>query len=373
MVSKQILAISTIIGTVIGAGILGIPYVTMKAGFLIGTVHLILLGIIVCLVSLYLSEIVLRTKSDHQLTGYASKYLGKKGKWIMIIAMTFDVYISLLAYLIGEGNSLSVLFAGTEAYALHFGIAFWVILSFMTYFGLKALRDGELIGVSLIGIMIIGIIVFLWNSINIQNLSQINLNFAMLPFGLILFAYLGFMTIPEASKLIKDEKAKLKRAIIYSYIITFIIYFLFALVVVGAKGISTPQIATLALGKIFIILGMLTMFTSYLALSIVLIDMYRFDFYMHKMKSWILTSLGPLILFILLTIIKKAEFVLVLTIGGAISGGLTAILILLMVKKAKLNGTRKPEYTIPHHPILTAILIIIFTIGIAFEIWHAFT
>lgn len=60
---------------VIGAGILGIPYVVAKAGFLTGLLDLIIIGLAVLVLNLYVGEIMLRTKEDHQLTGYAEKYL----------------------------------------------------------------------------------------------------------------------------------------------------------------------------------------------------------------------------------------------------------------------------------------------------------
>lgn len=69
----------TLSGTVIGAGILGLPYVFAKSGFLFGLFWLLVLGIITLYTFLCLGEISLRTKADHQLPGLAGKYLGKGG------------------------------------------------------------------------------------------------------------------------------------------------------------------------------------------------------------------------------------------------------------------------------------------------------
>jgi heme/copper-type cytochrome/quinol oxidase subunit 2 len=75
---------------------------------------------------------------------------------------------------------------------------------------------------------------------------------------------------------------------------------------------------------------------------------------------------------VFLYLIKKTSFVKVLGVGGVISGGLTAILILLMVKSAKKKGDRKPEYSIPYSKILTYILAAIFIIGAVLEIAYTF-
>jgi len=47
-------AISILVGTIIGAGILGIPYVVAQAGFLTGMVVLVVLSVAVILINLLL-------------------------------------------------------------------------------------------------------------------------------------------------------------------------------------------------------------------------------------------------------------------------------------------------------------------------------
>jgi amino acid permease len=356
---------------IIGAGILGIPYVIMKTGFAIGIAHIIIIAALMIITTLYLGEIALRTKAKHHLTGYAAKYLGKKGKLAMFIAMSFGIYAALLAYLIGEGESLSHLIFGTPQYALLLGIAFWVFLSALSYYGLKALEEGEIIGVAIILALVISITVYAWNKIDLNNLAYVNYSNIFLPFGVILFAFLGFAAIPEVERILGKDRKLLKRTILLSNLLVLVVYTIFAAIVLGFKGSATPQIATLALGKPFILLGMITMFTSYLALSIALIDTIRFDFRKTKKKAWLYTIFIPLIIYVFLYLIKKTSFVKVLGVGGVISGGLTAILILLMVKSAKKKGDRKPEYSIPYSKILTYVLAAIFIIGAVLEIFYS--
>jgi amino acid permease len=366
--SKTYVAIATLIGTIVGAGILGIPFVVMKSGFSIGIVHLIILTLVLTITTLYLGEIALRTKTNHHLSGYAQKYLGKKGKMIMFTAFSFGVYAALLAYIIGEGTSLSHLFFGSGDFTLHLGIAFWLILSGISYYGLKALEEGETIGIILVIILILSLAILYWNNLSIENLTYTNLEHVFTPFGVILFALLGFAAVPEIERILGKDKHLTKRVIISSYVICFIIYTLFAILVIGTKGQATPEIATIALGKPFILLGILTMFTSYLALSMALIDTLRFDFRKTRKQAWLYTIFIPIILFILLEFLDIANFTTILGIGGVISGGLTAILILLMVKNAKRHGTEIPPYTIPYSPVLTWIFSAIFILGAIAEI-----
>jgi len=369
--AKTIHATAVLIGTIIGAGIFGIPFVVMKSGFSTGFIHIIIIGIMMIITMLYLGEIALRTKQNLHLTGYAEKYLGKKGKIVMLLSLIFGIYAAILAYLIGVSESLSYLFFNTPNYSLYLGIAFWILMSLLSLLGLKALEKGEFIGVAIILLLVISMSVFFINKIDLSNLTTFpaqNLLDYLAPFGVILFAFIGYTTIPEVKRILEDHKKEMKHSIILANVISGIVYILFAAIVIGVNGKNTPELATISLGAPFILLGILTMSTSYLALSIALIDSLKFDFKQSKLKSWLYTIFIPLIFFTILTLKESTSFTKVIGIGGVVTGGLTAVLILLMTNKAKYLGDRRPEYNIPTSKILTLILILLFAIGTIAEI-----
>src|SRR3989344_8630530 len=126
MRSKFFPALAVLVGTTIGAGFLGIPYVVSKSGFPIGFAYLVFVFAFLLLTKLYLGEVILRTNGNHQLSGYAEMYLGKAGKFLMFFAMIFGIYSALIAYLIGEGQSLSYIFLGNLDYSLYFSLSFWI-------------------------------------------------------------------------------------------------------------------------------------------------------------------------------------------------------------------------------------------------------
>ena len=90
--SRTFLASSELIGTIVGAGFLGIPYVVSKSGFTLGLIHMMIIGIVITLTMLYLGEIIQRTRSSHQLPGYAERYLGKEGKRLMSFSVSFGIF-----------------------------------------------------------------------------------------------------------------------------------------------------------------------------------------------------------------------------------------------------------------------------------------
>jgi len=141
---KYFSAISILTGTIIGAGMFGIPYVVSRVGFSIGILYLVLLGIVVTLVTLAFGEIVARTKKRFQMTGYAKKYLGSWGQGLMSFSLIFGTYGALLAYTIAIGNFLNIIFSpifgGTS---FIYSIIFYILGSLAILFGLGIVEKIE--------------------------------------------------------------------------------------------------------------------------------------------------------------------------------------------------------------------------------------
>jgi len=360
--------IATLTGTVIGAGFLGIPYVVGKSGFLIGLIWMVIICVMLMFVNLIMGEIVLSTEKTHHIPGYASKYLGRKTKMFVFLASIFGFYAALIAYLIGEGESLSFIFTGTTNYSFVVGILFWVVMAAMTFRGLKSLKKLEPFAVLAIFLIAIVLGILHFNQIDLGNLTYSNMNFMFLPFGVILFAFLGISSVPEMKRVMAKNKNLLKKAIIIGSLIPFFIYILFTVIVLGFYGAEVSEIATLSFGKIVALLGVFTMLTSFLPINMALQDTYRFDFGFSPINSWFISIIIPLICFILIKVFDLAGFVKVLSLGGAISGGLLSIAILLIhehLRDKKLE--RKPEFRIKLPLMLKILFIILFLVGILYE------
>lgn len=367
MKSKFLAALAVLVGTAVGAGYLGIPYVISKSGFIPGIICLIFVAIFMLTMKLYLGEICLRTRGNHQLTGYAEKYLGMGGKILMFFAMIFGIYSALSAYLLAEGKSLSYLIFGNEMYSFVLSILFWIVMTGFTYVGLRALKKYEKIGMVLVLITVMLIAVIFFKDIRLSNLAYYEAKNLFLPFGIILFSFLAFSAIPEVSRVISGQEKLMKRILIWGIVIPALIYFIFTLVVLGNFGKNVPEIATLALGRFFSILGILTMFTAYFTSTLAIRDMFRFDFNLGRFCGWLLACIIPLALFLSIYFFKVSSFIEILSISGIVSGGLTGILILLMNKKAKLLGNRKPEYALKINWQIILLMSLIFILAVLAE------
>jgi tyrosine-specific transport protein len=327
------------------------------------------LGIILLVINLYFGEVILRTKQRHQLPGYAEKYLGKKGKIIMLISSIIFLYGALSAYMIGEGQVLSYVLFGNQNFAILLSMIFFFVMLPIVYMGIKALEKGEAFGLIVVSLIILIIFFAFLPKVNTTNFLFISNNPIMwfMPYGVILFAFLALSALPEVREELVNEEKKMKKAIIIGSLIPIVLYLLFVIAVFGFSGQNAPEIATIALGKLPSLLAIFTMFTAFCAVGIALKELYMYDFKMKNDRAFAMAFFPLFIISLFLLILNMGDFVKILSLIGGISGGLAAIMVLLMLKKAKEKSDRKPEYSIPLNWPIIIILSIIFIAGIIYQ------
>ena len=364
-------AVATLTGCIIGAGILGIPYVVVRSGFWTGMLVIIGLGLASLLIHLLTGEVALRSKTCHQLVGYATKYLGKPGKYLMTASMIIGVYGALIAYTLGTSESLSALFGGP---VWMWAVIFYALMSALIYGGIQMLEKSELWMEGLKFVVFIAILVVLFSSKYFSSARFVGFAWEklLIPYGVVLFAYAGTAAIPEVREELQKCKLLTRNAIIWGSVIPMITYALFAIAVVGVTGGLTTEVATIGIAKAtggftFILLhvfAILAMATSFIALGYALKDMYHLDFKLPHGESWILTIAIPA----LLIGVGIHSFVDTLQVAGVFAGGLAGITIVLMHAKARKRSERKPEYQIKMNWLVYGVLIALFAIGMLFEL-----
>ena len=384
MKKELFLAIATLVGFVVGAGVLGLPYVFSRSGFITGVLNVILIGLAVMVLNLMLGEINLRTKKSHQLVGCAEKYLGKKGKKIMMLFLLLGWYGAMIAYTIKMGEFFSVLLEPLFLLdPIYYSIIFAMVGGIFIYKGLGVIKKCEfsMIIITLLIMVVIGI--FCLPNINPNNLQIFNLKQFLFPFGVVLFAFGGAGAIPEMKEILKKDKKLLKKAIIIGTSISMLIYILFPLFVVGVTGNSTTDGAIIGLGNalgprvllIGILFGLLTMSTSFLVVGLAIKEIFKFDCgnkFKCKINDLIPSLLACVVPFIIAIIIMFLKidnaFYKVIDINGAFIYPITSILFVLMFWKSREKGERKPEYVLKYGKLMGWIIILLFLAGFINEL-----
>jgi tyrosine-specific transport protein len=286
----------------------------------------------------------------------------------MTAAMIFAIYGAILAYLIKSGEILSMLFGGSEF--VH-SIFFFSAIAFLIYLGPAIVRKSEIVMVSLYAVVIFVIFALSITRINPANLSTFSPEKLLMPYGVVIFALMGMIGIPEIKEEIRGHERALKKSIIIGSIIPIAVYFLFALSVVGVAGEFTSDAAVKSIwtymgknvGIAASVFAVLAMSTSFLALGLALSEMYVFDYNWSRLSAWFMTCFIPLGIFLFVH-----NFIEVLSITGAIADGTIAILLVLIFLSAKEKGDRKPEYSIKHAKAISAAILLVLTLGFVYEI-----
>lgn len=368
-------AVATLIGTIVGVGIFGIPFVISRSGFLIGLVWLFLLAIVATLINLFYGEIILRTERSYRLTGYAKKYLGKWGKGLAVVSLLFGFYGALLAYIIVGGEFLFTLFSpllgGT---VLIYSLILFALGALGIWKGIKTVALVEFIMTGLLLLTAVIIFVVGAPAIKLDNLSSINFKYFALPYGVILFSFGGLVAIPDLRQILSRNKTKLKKTIILGTLIPLIVYILFSLAVVGVTGKATSQEALIGLTEVLgsqiltigLIFGVLAILTSFLILGMAVKETYWLDFKINKHLAWILACFIPLTLFLL----NVRDFIKIIGMVGAIMMGIYGIILILCYLKAKKLGQRKPEYSLKVPKLISYLIILLLILGIFYQIFY---
>jgi len=132
------------------------------------------------------------------------------------------------------------------------------------------------------------------------------------------------------------------------------------------------RIATIALGLFtnkYLYLGanlfaLLAMFTSFIGLGLALKEMFKFDYGLSELNSFVLTVFPPLVI----ALSGFTSFIAVIGFSGAVAGGVDGILIMSAYWKARKMGQRKPEYSVNIGKVLTGIIVCMFIAGIIYQV-----
>jgi len=369
-------AIAVMVGYIVGVGMFGLPFLTAKAGVFSFFLFLIGLGLAQYLIHLVYANLIIETPGFHRMPGYVDIYLGKKGKIAVFIAKLIGNYGALLAYIIITGSFMHQLFGnyfgGTPfIYAtIVFGIEALVV-----FWGIKLIAKIELY-ISILLFIIVGLMVFRgWEVISIKNFIDYDIKNIILPYGAMLMALDGAGSLPIVAKLVNKDKVKMKSVIRISMLLAILITTLFTFTIVGISGSLTSEDALSGVKAILddgviilaLVFGIFSMMTSVFGVAESLKETFWWDFKINKNLSWLLAVSVPYILYLsgLTSLVKVISFI------GAIGGGFTAIMLILVFKKLKKEN-KLSLFTIKPHKLLLDLMIFLFACGIIYELYFFF-
>jgi len=336
-------AASVLFSTIVGAGMLSIPYTVSRVGIVVGTLYIVGMGLLMCVLHIVVAEIVIRTRTHLQLAGIVRKYVGASAMWVMTFVFLILHLGAMVAYLIGEGESLSALLGGP---AVFWAVLFFIFGTTIIIRGVKSVTRFDF-WMNIGTLVVVGILVsksfpaaHLWLYAPAVSSSL------LVPFGVLLFAFHGTSAIPELEMIVGTDAHALRKAVLVGSLVPIILYAVFAIVVVAVTGENTTQIATIGLGNAIspavIVIGnvfaIIAMSSSYVNIGQALRRTFQWD-YGWRETTAIAVAVGvPFAIYMF----GAREFINVIAFVGASCG--TVEIILLVWAYGRMNSAHKREY-----------------------------
>ncbi|HIH72905.1 MAG: Aromatic amino acid permease [Thermococcales archaeon 44_46] len=326
---KRSEALAVLIGTQIGAGVLGLPYAAKE----VGLIPSILVLVEVMLLMLFTARIILYFSAKMggaQLSTVAKKMLGRGGGLVMLISLTFMSFGTLLAYIAGMGNVFAALFGVSPKVG---ALIFWVFASLVIYMGIEVSGKSELTMSLAMLVLFMAVGVLLLPRGKLENALYSNISSLWKIVGVSIFALGCHSIIPDVYKGLGSYE-ETKKILTWAFIIPTAIYALFMASFLLVFGKETPQIATQALENLFGKTGFLVgnfipffaITTSYIGLGLAQLSNMEEYLGMDKKLAWAITVVPPLVVYLL----GVGDFVSVLGLVGD-TGDLMAFIVLPIV------------------------------------------
>lgn len=333
-------AIGVIGGMIIGSGMFALPYAVNVSGAIWGMVTAVVALIAVLGIHLAYGEVVLNTEERHRLPGYARYYFGRGVGRLSAVLQVIGFNIALLIYAELAGIFLDILFGGGN---FLWTMVFFVGVSLILFFQ-NIERIGFINFILAIPLILITVLISLlaYRSGSAGNIPLYGTD-KFFSFGIFVFALAGLSVIADAKEIFKGEAAaKLRSAVIWGTVLPFILYILFIFGILSAVDGAASQDAISGLSgilgegvvKLGAIVGILAVFTSFLALGFDVKQIYELDLKIPKFASWAILISLPLGLYLS----GADDIVKLISIAGGVFVAFDGLIVIFILRKLRSMG-----------------------------------
>ena len=333
-----------ITGYGIGGGVMAMPYLAQRNGVLVSLFILAAAFLASFVLHVMIAELVVKSGGGSQIIEVFSRYLFR-GKYKKLLTLAFFVIMALVlftnlaAYISGAAEIISELL-GISLWLSR--LLFYVAAASVVLFGLKAVGVSEKLAVGII-FLLVGLLAC-FSLLHIRNPLPVkagSLTEGLAYFGMAMFAFSAFFSVPQAAAGLGGDGKKVRKAVFLGRLNNVILI----TVITVCALLSSAQVTEVAMigwsrgigswaeivGSLFTILAMLT---TYWSISLALADIVEEQLKLSKRLCWVIATLPSLAL----TFAGLGGFMEFMRLAG----GLIAILIALMVVPAFGKASREP-------------------------------
>lgn len=351
-------------GTIIGAGVFGLPVVFARIGFVWGTLLYFGLACVVAAMHLLYVEVQLAVRGHHRLSGAAVRILGPFFGKIAAITYPAHIFGTNLIYLLLASAFLARL-ADVIHLPLPFGViqlGYWFIVAVLVYRGFRVLVHLEALITMTLVVLLFLISLFAWR-VSFVALPEFLFRWdgGAIPLGVLLFSLTGLPAVGEVVEFVQRDRARAYSAVVTGTLIAALFSWFFgiswALLTAPTAGVGEAvnvPASLQAVTWIIPLIGFCSVFTSHLTTASSLFATFHRDFGWRRHHAWIATVVPPLLLLFLFT---QDVLRLVDTVGSVFSA-FNATLVCLMALALALRTTQRTNVLIGVSSLLTGMVFV---------------
>ncbi len=298
-------AILAMVGTIIGAGIFGIPAMVARTGVVAGSVVFAGVTCVVVATHLLYIEIIAHDSEKRRLPGYLGKILGLWGKRIGVFAYSCQLMGASFAYILLGGEFLAVIAAhvGLPDAVWMWQVLFWLGGIVIVTIGLQLVAKIESVLTWMLIALMLLMIALAFPQIDGTRFFMGNWGLMLAPLGVFLFALSGTTVIPEVHEMTGRNIHRTRWNVVLGTVLAAVLTWGFGVViyaVMGQQDAANPMafaaVFPVALWWLVPALGFFAVVTSFITSVFDLQAAYRLDFSMPRFWAWVLTLGCPLAL-----------------------------------------------------------------------------
>lgn len=333
-----------ITGYGVGGGVMAMPYLAAQNGAVIALIILLASFAASYVLHIMIAELSIKSGNSAQIIELFSKYhfQGKHKKLmtgIFFVVMALVLFTNLAAYISGAAEIICEMLGLSMVLSR---LLFYIIAASVVFFGLKVVGVSEKLAVGAIFAVIGVLAVFsLFNVRNTLPMAVGTINQGLAYFGMVMFAFSAFFSVPQAVKGLDGDISKVKKAVFLGLLNNLILM----VVICFCAIVSSTEITELAMigwsrgigawaeiaGSVFTILAMLT---TYWSISLALADIVDEQLHLDRRICWLIATVPSLVL----TFLGLGGFMEFMRLAG----GLIAIMIAIGVVPAYRKCRKEP-------------------------------
>lgn len=377
LTKKNVIALTTVIGWTLGAWLFGVPYVFAQAGVLQWTIWVIIVGFITIILNLLQAEVTLTMPDRMRLPGMMQTLLPPRFSFIALFTTCMQYFIAIFAYISLSGIFVSILlWSDTIIHPSISATLYALILGRLIHKWIASIKKYDKMIVAIFLTTLTLLIIYGFTITTPSNFLLWDKTARFLPYGVLIYALNSASSVPILEDILGREKKALPYIIVLGGVICLSMVLLRGRAVVWISGATTTT-DTLSglqaflpsrLVKLSWLIGLLAILSPHLVLWENLFETLRQNFSFSRLDARATVTLLPLIAYLYI----QSDFVSTIGFSGAVFTGLTCVFIGVSNIILHKRYWKVSALILPYNKQFSYMIIIIFSLGIIYEILKEF-